>query len=111
MTARPLVGFDISGLNVAHVDNQLLLKRYYRALKRVGATEFENTILAKLLEEEADGVITSTSSLDESHQIRHSAIPIEARIAAAEQALEMFEDGIVPGARSILLDFSKTFSR
>lgn len=94
-----------------HVNNQLLVKRYFREIKRKGLDEFKATTLARLEEEEADGVITSTSVLDESHQIRRSAVPIEARIAAAEQAIEQFENGIEPGNRSISLDWSQAESR
>jgi len=94
-----------------HVDHQLLVRRYFREISRKGLSVFEETTLARLEDEEEKGVITSTSVLDESHQIRRSAIPIEARLAAAYQAIEHFENGTQPGMRSIRLDWSRSETR
>ena len=93
------------------VDNETLVKRYLREIRRVGQETFEADTLSKLKAAEMDGEVVSTGTMDENVALRRSAVPIEARVAAAEQALEHFENGPEPGGRTVLIDRSCDITR
>jgi len=92
-------------------DHLTLVNRYLRTIRRKGVASFEETELKELEDEERTGVVTNTSAGDESTTIRRSPVPIDQRIAAAEQALEHFENGTVPGIKRMRVNRGNSIAR
>lgn len=87
------------------VTAESLVWMYLREIRLDGRDTFVAGTLATLREAVGTGEISSTSRGARSVTYRLSPVALEARLSAALIALEHYDNGTEPGARSVLLDW------
>lgn len=92
------------------VDSASLVWMYLREIRLETRAVFVEGTLATLKAARDGGEVANSSRGDRSVGMRLSPIAIDARYGAALQALEHYDNGTEPGGRSVLLDWSASYT-
>ena len=91
------------------VNRESLVWLYLREIRQDGRTEFVEGTLADLKAAQNAGEVATVNRGDRSTTMRLSPIAIEARLGAAREALDHFDNGTEPGGRSVMVDWSTQY--